>query len=189
MQASFIKLPRTSPEIKNYFRFAKLLYFVDPHAERGFGFHGVMVAPGARVPRSIFDPTNRFPDPPLLLECAPGELAGIRGNWRRSALWILWQLDHPCNWRELARGTSIDWTWALSVRPVAVEALRAAGITSPPHFEDEPGPEAEAAEDLGPPPMLIRKGMHRSALVRGGCATHECGRFCESCPYQRRLYR
>jgi hypothetical protein len=121
MRDHFVKLPRTS--VRNCPQsFAKLLTRVDPNARRG-GFHGTLIRPGAVVPENALWPTPEYPRIPVLLECAGVE--GGRGHRRAPCLWLIWRYDPDAReWTELGRALASDWTWELSLRPIAVQAMK-----------------------------------------------------------------
>jgi hypothetical protein len=93
-----------------------LLYSVDPAAQSGFGWEGSIYRPGASISESALHPDERYPETPLVLECA-----GQHGE-RAEYLYILWQL-HEGQWMELGRSRSKTWQWSLDLRPLAVRAL------------------------------------------------------------------
>jgi hypothetical protein len=107
-----IELPRSS----RMSSWLKLLCFVDPAAQSGFGWEGSILKPGASASESALRPDKRYPESPLVLECAGPH--GKRGDY----LYILWQLREG-QFEELGRSRSRAWEWSLDLRPLAVRAL------------------------------------------------------------------
>jgi hypothetical protein len=121
-----VRLPCSSPR-RCREKFAKLLAYVDPHADHAFGFEGTFLRPGATVTDAQLRPTPAYPETPILLEYTRGPAYGIRGHQRSDSIYILWRYDHKVDeWRELGRSISFAWEWALELRPLAVRALREA---------------------------------------------------------------
>jgi hypothetical protein len=89
-----VRSPR-SPSRSEPLAFAKLLSRVDPKAENGAGFEGVIIRPGRTVPESYLWPTEKFPKTPILLEFAGRQ--GICGCGRErdvlESLYTLWRYD------------------------------------------------------------------------------------------------
>jgi hypothetical protein len=121
-----IRLPRSSaPRERNCF--LKLLYRVDPEADHGFGFEGIILKPGSVVAPSQLRPDDRFPETPVLLEYTPGEAYGPAGRRRRDAIYILWLYNQAKDdWREMGRAVSYSWEWAVELRPLAARTLKEA---------------------------------------------------------------
>lgn len=121
-----VRLPSSSaPRERD--SFLKLLSYVDPEAEHGFGFEGVLLRPGSVVNPSELRPDNRWPETPIVLEYARGAAFGPPGRRRREQIYILWRYDMETGaWRELGRSISESWEWALDLRPLAVRALKEA---------------------------------------------------------------
>ena len=101
--------------------FCKLLTRVDAFAALGFGFDGTIARPGAEID------TDTLPRPIVVLECA-GRAGPGRGQ---PMLYILWRLEADVTWRAVARATAHDWTWALTLRTIAIRELRAAPEAPP----------------------------------------------------------
>lgn len=121
-----IRLPSSSPR-RSSEKFAKLLKFVDPDAEHGFGFEGTFLRPGATVTDAQLRPTLEYPATPVLLEHMRGVAYGPPGRRRSDSVYILWRYEPETNsWSELGRASSASWTWALELRPLALRALREA---------------------------------------------------------------
>ncbi len=105
--------------------FAKLLTWVDPGAQNGFGFEGTPIRPGAMVPWDALWPTPEHPRIPVMLECAghPKPFSGHRRHGQPDT-YLLWRFDpERCEWSEIARSASERWTWALDLRAVAVRVI------------------------------------------------------------------
>lgn len=93
--------------------FIRVLDRVDPAATHGFGFDGRNYRPGSSIKAS------ELPCPALALECAP-----ITGKEPNYYLWILWRFEFRINqWVEMARTSAADWTWALTLRPLAIRLM------------------------------------------------------------------
>jgi len=119
-----IRVPRSSARREQCF--AKLLRYVDPRAECGFGFEGKILRPGQLVSEEeLYEPG--YPPVPILLEYSQGDVSGVRGARRREPLYVLWRYDRvPGEWQEIARAASVSWEWAADLRPIAIRALREA---------------------------------------------------------------
>jgi hypothetical protein len=118
-----VRVPRTSPRNCRT-DFAKLLKYVDPDAQCGFGFDGAIVQPGALLTDAEMWPSDEFPRVPILLESAviPSDAPAARK--RNQPLYVLWRYDLGRNvWIEIARAQSESWHWALELRAIAVRAL------------------------------------------------------------------
>jgi hypothetical protein len=108
-------------------KFLKVLSYVDPDAEHGFGFEGAFFRPGAALTDAELRPTLDYPLTPIALEYMRGPAYGIPGHKRTDSIYILWRYDRENNsWRELGRASSFSWEWAAELRPIAVRALREA---------------------------------------------------------------
>lgn len=117
-----IRLPRSASRTERD-TFVKLLSFVDPEAEHGFGFEGKLLRPGSLLTPAQLRPADHFPEIPIVLEYLPG----TKNGRRREQLYILWRLDWSTHeWRELGRAVSESWHWANDLRPLAVRALKEA---------------------------------------------------------------
>jgi hypothetical protein len=124
MPSELIRFPCSSTRASQRF-FAKLLTWVDPDAQTGFGFEGTIVRPGAIVPIERLWPTPAHPEIPIMLECA-GNPRPERGHRRhgQADTYILWRFDpERKEWEEIARSTAESWTWASDLRQVAIRAL------------------------------------------------------------------
>jgi hypothetical protein len=118
-----ITLPRSSP--RKFRTYAKLLYYVDPDDDTGFGFEGKIMRPGSVVSSADLRPGEEYPVNPILLEYAEAPALGHRGHNRKEQLYILWRFDWDLNiWIELGRAMSVAWEWAIDLRPLAVRALK-----------------------------------------------------------------
>lgn len=118
-----IRLPRSASRSERD-TFVKLLSFVDPEAQHGFGFEGKLLRPGASLSPAELRPADHFPEIPIVLEYLPGP---AHGRKRRDQVYILWRLDWDTHeWREIARAVSESWHWASELRPIAVRALKEA---------------------------------------------------------------
>lgn len=115
-------MPRSSPRSVRD-SFLKILSSVDPDAIDGFGFHGVIMRPGAVVTPAQLRPSPAFPELAIALEYAYAQPAAPQR--RREPLYILWRWDGAV-WRELGRAASESWHWAIDLRPLALRALREA---------------------------------------------------------------
>jgi hypothetical protein len=121
-----VRIPRTSARASQRI-YAKLLTRVDPQAQTGFGFEGTLLRPGDVLPLSALWPTPDHPAVPVLLECAGSLSKPATGHARRSQedLYLLWKFDaERAQWKEIARSSSTDWSWAIDLRPIAVRLLR-----------------------------------------------------------------
>lgn len=128
MISAAVAIPRSSPRAARGC-FTKLLYSVDPDATHGFGFHGTLLRPGARLTVEALRPTPEYPEIPLLLEYGSVPVPGDR-LWAQ--LYILWRFEvQTHSWRELARTTATAWEWAYELRPIAVRALARVAISTP----------------------------------------------------------
>ena len=108
-------------------KFLKLLFYVDPDAEHGFGFEGAFFRPGSTLTDTELRPTAAYPETPIALEYMRGPAYGIPGHKRSDSIYILWRYDLSADaWRELGRAVSFSWEWASELRPIAVRALREA---------------------------------------------------------------
>jgi hypothetical protein len=111
-----VKLPRSATR-RGALTWAKLLTRVDAKAQNGFGFEGRIVRPGALIG------IHEMPEPAVVLECAGNDGSG-RGHRRAEDVYILWRYDRRRGeWAELARARSVNWEWALDLRPIARRAL------------------------------------------------------------------
>jgi hypothetical protein len=121
-----VRLPCSSPRNVRE-KFVKLLSYVDPDAEHGFGFEGAFFRPGEIVTDAELHPTDAYPQIPVALEYMRGPAYGIPGHKRSDSIYILWRYDDAiAEWRELGRAVSFAWEWAIELRPIAVRALREA---------------------------------------------------------------
>jgi hypothetical protein len=120
-----VELPSSSLTRQGRHRsFAKLLYRVDLNALSGFGFHGKICRPGARIPESELWPTAEYPARPVLLEYVAGH--GRRGHQTQGdgALYVLWTYDRQARaWIELGRASGTSTEWVITLQPLAVNAL------------------------------------------------------------------
>jgi hypothetical protein len=117
-----IKLPRSAAR-RGALTWSKLLTRVDAKAQNGFGFEGRVLRPGALIG------IDELGEPAVLLEYAGFTGAPRRdesgwGHRRCADLYILWRYDRARGeWAELARARSVNWEWALDLRPIARRAL------------------------------------------------------------------
>jgi hypothetical protein len=121
-----VRLPASSPR-QDRDKFLKLLRYVDPDADHGFGFEGVFLRPGALVTDADLHPGPEYPAIPILLEHMRGPVYGIPGRQRADSVYILWRYEpDTARWSELGRASSPSWEWAIELRPLALRALREA---------------------------------------------------------------
>ena len=120
-----VELPSSSPTRQGRRRsFAKLLYRVDPEALSGFGFHGKICRPGARIPEAELWPTEEYPARPVLLEYVAGHGRREYQTQADGALYVLWAYDHHAHeWAELGRANGTSTEWVITLQPLAVNAL------------------------------------------------------------------
>lgn len=119
-----VRIPRSSPRSCGE-SYAKILTYVDPHADHAFGFEGKIVRPGSDVTDAQLWPDEKAPRVPIVLECASVPAQGKRGHNRREWLYILWRYSPDRGeWTEIGRSFSVAWEWACELRPLAVRALR-----------------------------------------------------------------
>jgi hypothetical protein len=115
-----ILLPNSCP--RNRGTYLKLLSTVRPDSSGGEGFEGPSFKPGSKIT------TKQLGERPVLLEYAGPEAA--QGNYQRRReakehLWLVWRFDWQArSWREIARALAVDWSWAVTLRPAALRALR-----------------------------------------------------------------
>ena len=113
-----------SNQRRNAGAFIRVLEKVDPAATHGFGFQGRNYRSGSTI--KIAD----LPNPAIALECAsivPPKLGPREPN---HMLWVLWRFGYRENeWLEMARTSSSDWTWSLTLRPLAIRLLNPQPIT------------------------------------------------------------
>lgn len=145
-----VRLPCSSPRGARE-KFAKLLSYVDPDGEHGFGFEGKFVKPGQVLTDAELQPAPEFPAIPVLLEFMKGPAYGLPGHRRCDQVYILWRLSEDRAWKELGRAVSTSWEWALELRPLAVRALR----------EARGGPLVRVLPDLGIAAARISKMLTR----------------------------
>ena len=99
--------------------FAKLLHRVDADALTGFGFHGKICKPGARIAESELWPSEEYPARPVLLEYVAAAGRNLDG-----ALYVLWIYDRDSHaWNELGRASGISTEWVITLQPLAMTAL------------------------------------------------------------------
>jgi len=111
-----VQLPCTSDRSQRGKVYLRLLTEVLP-AKYAAGFEGPIYRPGATVS------SGELPDPAVILECA-GKAGAWRPGKQRPTTWILWRLDRSTwTWEEIARASSLNWEWAIDLRPVAIRAL------------------------------------------------------------------
>jgi hypothetical protein len=129
-----VRIPRTATR-RNAGDWAKVLSSVDPKAVCAFGYEGEFLRPGATIDEDkLFLPGTDLRTA-IVLESAGSDGKG-RGNNRSPCVFILWRYSRATAlWTELARASSVDWTWSLDLRPIAIRAL-AGGI--PPVTLDVP---------------------------------------------------
>jgi hypothetical protein len=122
MHDDYVRFPCSSRRECQHL-YGKLLTRVDPQAVNGFGFEGSLVRPGKNVPWSALWPTPAHPKIPIYLEYAGSHKAGW-GKRKEPDQYILWRFDPGTStWQELARSSSLNWTWAVDLRPIAIRAL------------------------------------------------------------------
>jgi hypothetical protein len=108
---------------RRYASYAKLLYRVDLGALSGFGFHGKVCRPGARMAEADLWPTSEYPARPVLLEYV-AQAGRSREAQREGALYVLWAYDlEKRTWTELGRATGVSSEWVLTLHPLALSAL------------------------------------------------------------------
>ena len=112
-----IRLPNTCPENRRLFTFCRVLTAVNPAAWNGAGFDGPVLEAGARIS------TEELRQHPIVIEHA-----GPQGTWKhkrnRESLYILWRYDWEAGgWKEIARATATNWSWAVVLRGPAILAL------------------------------------------------------------------
>jgi hypothetical protein len=121
-----VRLPCTSARTCRE-KYVKLLSYVDPEAEHGFGFEGKFYRAGSVLTDAELRPTLDYPETPIALEYLRGPAYGIPGRRRSDSVYILWRYEDDTNtWRELGRAVSSAWEWAADLRPIAVRALKEA---------------------------------------------------------------
>lgn len=118
-----VRIPRSSPRpVKD--DFAKLLRHVDPEAQCGFGFDGVLVKPGSVLSRAELRPSAEFPAAPVLIEMARVMEDAPAARRRYEDLVVLWRYSRERDtWIELGRSRSKSWEWAIELRAIAVRAI------------------------------------------------------------------
>jgi hypothetical protein len=96
---------------------------VDSDALSGFGFHGKLCRPGARIAESDLWPSSEYPARPVLLEYV-AQVGRAREDQCEGALYVLWTYDlAKRSWTELARANGVSTEWVLTLQPLALSAL------------------------------------------------------------------
>lgn len=154
--------------------YTKLLQRVAPNPDCGFDFSGTFFAPGRAVFASLLTPPG-YPELPVLLECSG--VYGGKGHERGEAHYILWRLDPPAKWSELARAKSRAWEWSLELGPIAKRALEESRRTlcvevlpSLVHIEKR----IEAALTRALAPLTNRDQRRVLAVIHDAIATRFC---------------
>lgn len=112
-----IRLPNTCPENRRFFTHFRILTAVNPNAWNGAGFDGALFEAGARIS------AEEIRKHPIVIESA-----GPQGTWKhkrnRENLYLLWRYDWEVGgWKEIARATATNWSWAVVLRGPAISAL------------------------------------------------------------------
>lgn len=177
-QGRTIQLPRGSGA-RGRKSFLKLLSRVDPDAQNGFGFEGCLLKRGAFVSLAQLQPSDNYPEIPVILEYSVGPAEGIPGHRRAPGLYVLWRWQAENHqWQEVGRSASASWEWALDLRPLAIRALAdGRGVSSP---GENRANLAEIADTLT---VFIDKQLNRlkpveRAQVMGILHDHFAARFC-----------
>jgi hypothetical protein len=109
------RLPRSATR-RDAKTFIQLLTSVDPNAGDAFGFKGPLLRPGDTFLRA------HLPVPAILLECAG--VQGGHGHRRGECHYLLWRWDpYLDDWRDVGQAKSVDSSWAIALRSIAIREL------------------------------------------------------------------
>src|SRR6185295_17097083 len=113
-----VRIPRSSPRACRN-DYVKLLRYVDPAADCGFGFEGVFLRPGATVTDGQLRPDDDYPPRPVLLEAAIFPGSGPASRRGVVHVYLLWLYDPDQNgWKNIGRAESHSWHWAVDLRAI-----------------------------------------------------------------------
>ncbi len=89
----------------------------------GYAFDGDLFRPGQVIQLGDLRPSDDYPDPPLLIECA-GSVGRMPRSKHSEYLHLLWRYEPVRNaWSEVARAVSPTNDWTSYLGPIALDQI------------------------------------------------------------------